>query len=417
MAPKRKRTASASYADASGSKANKRSAEASPKKSQTSKASDDSKSFNHARIAEESGIIQREFYPPEMSNERCAMYNNNEIPRPIELLEKATKDTKSQRDKIKPGDAVLHWFKRDLRLYDNRGLSMAAEKAKSAGIPLICLFVVSPQDYQAHYTSRARVDFDLRTLAIMKEDLSELDIPLLVVTQEKRKGMPQYIIDLCQEHGIKHVYCNIEYEVDELRREAKLVNMCLEKGICFEAVHDDVVVPPGQLASKAGNQYAVYSPWFRSWIAHVHENPHLLEESPKPGKNPQGARKKFKDIFDSEIPPAPKNKELSKEEKKRFEHLWPAGEHEALQRVGKFLKEKVNSYSEKRNFPAANSTAVVSVHHSAGTLAARTSVRMARDQNSSHKLDSGRSGITGWISEVAWRDFYKHVMTHWPYVW
>ena len=77
---------------------------------------------------------------------------------------------------------------------------------------------------------------------------------------------------------------------------------------------------------------------------------------------------------------------------------------------------KIGKYKDTRNFPAAGSTAVVSVHHSAGTLAARTSVRMARDANSAKKLDGGNPGVAGWISEVAWRDFYKHVLAHWPYV-
>jgi deoxyribodipyrimidine photo-lyase len=239
---------------------------------------------------------------------------------------------------------------------------------------------------------------------------------LLVETVEKRKDVPKFILKLCEKHGIKHVYCNIEYEVDELRREAKLTRTCLEKGINFTAVHDDVVVPPGRLQTGSGKQYAVYSPWFRAWLAHVHSHPELLEPSPRPDKNPSSARKIFKEIFESSIPSAPPNKKLSELDQRKFEKFWPAGEHEAISRVERFLNEKIGTYKDKRNFPAAANTAVVSVHHSAGTLAARTSVRMARDVNSTKKLDGGNSGIAGWISEVAWRDFYKHVLAHWPYV-
>ena len=419
MAPKRKAAlvATAQYADSAGSKANHRSELASPSKRVKTEAKEQSDSkFDHSRIEEQYGIVQREFYPAEMSNERAAMYNNNELPRPIEVLENAIAETADDRAKIKSGKAVLHWYKRDLRLNDNRGLAMAAAKAKEAGIPLLCLFVVSPQDYQAHFTGRPRVDFDLRTLAVMKRDLEELDIPLLVETVEKRKQVPEYILGLCDKYEIKHVYCNIEYEVDELRREAKLTRLCLKKGINFTAVHDDVVVAPGRLKTGGGKQYAVYSPWFRAWIAHVHAHPELLEASDPPSKNPSTARKMFKDVFDSTIPTAPANKALSDEEKAKFEKLWPAGEHEALTRLEKFLNEKVGKYKDTRNLPAAGSTAVVSVHHSAGTLAARTSVRMARDVNSTKKLDGGSTGIAGWISEVAWRDFYKHVLAHWPYV-
>lgn len=373
--------------------------------------------FDHSRVEERYGIVQRTFYPPQISNERCAMYNDGLIPRPIELLEQALADTKSARESIAAGDAVVHWFRRDLRLHDNRALSAASKKAAEKGVPLICMFIVSPQDYQAHLTSPARVDFELRTLQIMKRDLAELGIPLYVETVEKRKTIPGRILELCERWGVKHVFCNIEYEVDELRRDAALVRNALEKGAAFTALHDDVVVAPGALKTGAGKQYAVYSPWFRAWVAYLHKNTQLLEAFEPPGRNPESAKERFREILDMDIPAAPENKKLSDEEKERFEHLWPAGEHEALDRLKKFLGEKIGRYKDLRNFPGLNSTGMISVHHSAGTLAARTSVRMARDINSTKQLNSGNTGIAGWISEVAWRDFYKHVLAHWPYVW
>ena len=377
----------------------------------------DSPVYDHSRVEERYGIVQREFYPPEMSSERCEMYIADEIPRPIEVLEATIEETAKARSQVKIGDAVVHWFKRDLRLSDNRSLHLASELAQKHKIPLICMFIISPQDYQAHLTSAARVDFELRSLEVMKNDLAELDIPLYVETVEKRKDVPTRIVDLCKGWGAKHTFCNIEYEVDELRREALLTKKCLKNDISFTAVHDDVVVPPGRLQTGQGKQYAVYTPWYRQWVAHIHANPELLDAYEKPRNNPKSAQEKFKKYFDTKIPDAPENKSLTAEEKKRLVHLWPAGEHEAYERLDKFLKQKVGRYKDTRNLPAANSTAVVSVHHSAGTLAARTSVRAARDANSTKKLDGGNIGITNWISEVAWRDFYKHVLSHWPFVW
>ncbi|MBE7180017.1 MAG: deoxyribodipyrimidine photo-lyase [Terriglobus roseus] len=414
MAPKRKAPASVGYADAAGAESNKRSARSRPEPTANGA---QSPQFDHSRAEERNGIVLREFYPPEMSNERCAMYNNNEIPRPIKVLESAIKDTEAERKKVKVGDCVVHWYKRDLRTFDNRGLSMAAQTAKDAGVPLICMFLVSPEDYRAHLTSRARVDFDLRCLEVLQEDLAELDIPLFMETVDKRKTLPDRIIGLCEEWGAKHVFCNIEYEVDELRREALLTKKCLSKGISFTAVHDDVVVAPGALSTGTGKQYAVYSPWYRAWLAHLEKHPELLEACPSPEKNPTSARKKFKALFDIPVPHAPEGKVLDDEDKKRFAQLWPAGEHAAHERLEKFINERIKKYKDRRNLPADDATAKVSVHHSAGTLAARTSVRMARDANSTKKLDGGNAGHGTWISEVAWRDFYKHVLAHWPYVW
>lgn len=220
--------------------------------------------FDHSRKEEEYGIVDRQFYPPQMSNERCAMYNANEIERPIETLEHAQTETKTQRDRLPLRDAVVHWFKVDLRVTDNKALHLASEKAKSKGVPLVCLYIVSPQDFKAHVTAPVRVDYILRSLAVLKNDLQDLDVPLWVEIVEKRKRIPERILQLCEEWGASHLYANIEYEVDELRREASLVRKGIEKGIAVEAVPDTCVVAPGELKSGSGNQYAVYSPWFRA---------------------------------------------------------------------------------------------------------------------------------------------------------
>lgn len=353
-----------------------------------------------------------------MSNERAAQYALGKLPRPMDVLEQTIRDTSGARNKIKPGAAVVHWFKRDLRTHDNRALALAADVAKTHNIPLVCLFIVSPQDYQAHLTSAARVDFELRTLAVLKADLAALDIPLHVETAPVRKRVPQRIIELCTQWGAHHLFCNIEYEVDELRRETAMTTSCLEKGISLTAVHDDVVIAPGTLLTGQGKYYSVYSPWYRAWVRHLHTNPDQLDAFPAPTQNPPSARKTFADIFAAEIPSAPSNKALPNDEARdRLRSLWPAGEHEARERLDKFLGERASKYGEARNFPAAGATAVVSVHFSAGTLAARTAIREARNRNSTKKLDGGVEGIAKWIAEVAWRDFYKHIMAHWPYVW
>lgn len=70
------------------------------------------------------------------------MYNDNEIPRPMDVLSSLLSSTKAQREKIRDGkegagagagDAVIHYFKRDLRVRDNTGLSMASATAKKKG--------------------------------------------------------------------------------------------------------------------------------------------------------------------------------------------------------------------------------------------------------------------------------------------
>ena len=371
----------------------------------------------NADEAEKYGIVNRGYYPPEMSNERCREYISNERLRPIDLLTRAIKETEAARNNIQVGDAVVHWYKQDLRIRDNKGLYLASEKAKSKGVPLICMYIVSPQDFEAHITSSVRVDFTLRSLQVLKEDLAQLNVPLYVETVEKRKNIPSRILELCAGWGASHLFANIEYEVDELRREAKLTRMGLEKGIAVNAVADTCVVAPGELHTGTGGQFAVYSPWYRAWMAFIHKHPHQLDRFAEPAKNPENARLKYAGLFDSHIPDAPENKTLSADEKKRFRSLWPVGEIEAHERLQKFLKQRVSKYKDRRNFPAEDATSMLSVHFAAGSLSTRSAIAAAQEANSTKKLDGGNAGIVSWISEVAWRDFYKHVLANWPFVW
>lgn len=351
-----------------------------------------------------------------MSNERCRAYTDGELERPIETLQRACRETATKRQSINVGNAVVHWFKSDLRLHDNRSLYTAYQTAKENQIPLIGLYIVSPEDWTAHLTSPARVDFTLRTLERLQQDLGELDIPLHMETQEKRKAIPKRIVELCQQWGAKNLYANIEYEVDELRREAKLVRLCADNDINFAPTHDTCVVTPGALASQQGKQYSVYTPWYRSWLAFLKENPDYLEVSEEPGSNPGNARHQLKDLFNCKVPAAPKTHTLSGEDQKRFEGLYPAGEHEALRRLDKFLEEKGRKYEELRSMLPGEHTSVLSPYIACGALSVRTAVATAKRVNKGH-LDRYDPGYMTWISELAWRDFYKHVLVNWPFIW
>lgn len=364
------------------------------------------------------GIILRKYYPPEMTNGRAHQYASGKIERPIEALNKALLETQTQRDKIPVDKAVVHWFKCDTRTLDNKALHLASEKAKAHRVPLICVYLVSPQDFEAHLTAPVRVDFILRNLQVLKDDLAALDIPLYIETIGKRRELPSRLMELCDIWGARHIFCNMEYEVDELRREASMVTSCLDRGISFNVVHDTCVVEPGKITTGAGGQMSVYSPWHRKWCVYLNQHPQELECYAPPAQNPPDTKARYADLFTCQVPEAPASKCLSEEEKDRYRALWPAGEREALQRLRRFIQERVGSYHESRNIPSANGTSVLSPHLAAGTIAARTVVREARDAAPHKKLtDDRKQGHSMWIGEVAWRDFYKHVLCHWPYIW
>lgn len=69
--------------------------------------------------------------------------------------------------------------------------------------------------------------------------------------------MPAGVIDLLKQWNAKELYANIEYEVDELRRDAKILELANQEGIKCTLVHDKLLVEPGTLFTKQGKPFAV----------------------------------------------------------------------------------------------------------------------------------------------------------------
>jgi len=91
------------------------------------------------------------------------------------------------------------------------------------------------------------VDFILRTLNVLKDDLAQLGIPLHVETVEKRRDIPLKIIELLKSWEATELFANIEYEVDELDRDEKLISQANEVQIGINYLHDQCVIEPGTI--------------------------------------------------------------------------------------------------------------------------------------------------------------------------
>jgi deoxyribodipyrimidine photo-lyase len=92
---------------------------------------------------------------------------------------------------------------------DNRAFSAASILAQKHNVPLVALFILSPQDYVAHDRGARRIDFVLRNLDVLKEDLDKLNIPFYVTSHAPRKTLPQKVIELMQSWGAKSLFANV----------------------------------------------------------------------------------------------------------------------------------------------------------------------------------------------------------------
>jgi deoxyribodipyrimidine photo-lyase len=323
---------------------------------------------------------------------------------------------------LKPRN-VLHWFRsKDLRVEDNRALHAASQKAKEGKGALLTCFLFSPKDLEWHGTSPARTDFMLESLKSVQQQLDALSIPLVQLTAEVRGEKGSKVLELAREHDVSHVFANIEYEVDELRRDLDLFDrLGKEKGkdVQFVLHHDQTVVKPATILTGAGGPHKVFTPYHKIWLSEVAKDPSLLDTVDAPVANDKSARTRFKDLFDQPIPKLPKAKQFaSKEERDRIRKLWPAGHAAGMRRLQDFLDNKAQSYAENRSTPAADNSSRLSPYFAAGVISVRealTAVKAANSDGADFSPSGADAGLSSWVREIVFREFYRHLMVVIPH--
>lgn len=331
-----------------------------------------------------------------------------------ELLEKVNK----QKGDQKAGN-VLHWFRsKDIRAEDNRALHEASKKASEGSGHLLTCFLWSPKDLEWHGTSPARTDFLLESLRILQEQLLGMNIPLVVLTADKRGEKGQKVLEFVQEHNVSHVFANIEYEVDELRRDIDLTEKLADGklGASFHAVHDQTVIEPKVLTTGSGGPIKVFTPYHKAWLAEVANNPELLNVVDSPTANDKKAKTDLKDLFNSKIPALPESKQFeSTKDRDRIRKLWPAGHDAGIKRLQHFLEKKVKNYKKNRSTPATDNSSRLSPYFASGIISVREALKAAMEANDGEDFDSGDVGISSWVREIVFREFYRHMLSITPH--
>lgn len=169
------------------------------------------------------------------------------------------------------------------------------------------------------------------------------------MTYSTRKSIPDRVLDYLRSLNCKRVYANIEYEVDELRRDIALCKQALSHGIQVNLVHNKSIVEPGVLyAPSSGKAYAVrscalpevdlltalqvYSPYRRLWLKTANQNlGHYLHEASFPEANEGSIRESeiFGPLFETPIPDSIPGFELEAADKAKMAEIWPEGESKA----------------------------------------------------------------------------------------
>ncbi|KAL8243749.1 hypothetical protein R6Q59_010007 [Mikania micrantha] len=325
------------------------------------------------------------------------------------------------QDTGKDVSRVLHWFRsQDLRIEDNRALYEASELAKDSKKPLLCVYLNCPAELKWHGDSPARADFVVETLSIMHKQLKELDIPLVFLEALDRNEVVPTIVKFIKENQISHVFANYEYEIDELRRDIKILHSAEDEEFQVSLRHDQTVIEPGTMTTGGDKPMKVFTPYYQAWKSEVQSDPSLLDTVPAPSKNPSSAKKELSKWFDTRPPQVPKEKQFSsEEERKRIRKLWPAGHEAGMQRMNDFIQNKIEDYAATRSNPAQDSSSRMSPYFAAGAVSVREALSavMKYNKNSADFSRSGSSpGIASWVREVVFRELYRQTTLTTPHV-
>ncbi|KAL9057692.1 MAG: hypothetical protein Q9162_002166 [Coniocarpon cinnabarinum] len=315
---------------------------------------------------------------------------------------------------------VLHWFRsKDLRMEDNRALAAASKKAKEGKGHLITMYLFSPKDMDWHGTSPARTDFILQSIQILKDALAEKHVPLACVTAEERAEKVVDMMRFVKDHDISHIYANMEYEVDELRRDIKLAHKVAdEKELSFEALHDQTILKPGVLTTGGGRPHKVFTPYHKAWLAEVSNQPDLLRAVEPPSENSPSAQNDLKPLFETKVPDLPESKAYaSKDDQKRIRKLWPPGHKAGIERLNHFLDKKVQNYMRDRIEPMKDPSSRLSPYFASGVISMREALTGAAERNETGAdfSENGDPGISSWVREVVFREFYRQMLAITPH--
>lgn len=293
----------------------------------------------------------------------------------------------------------LIWLRSDLRLHDNTALSAAADRG-----PSVAVYLLSPEQWQAHDDAPCKVDFWLRNLSVLRHALGELNIPLLIRTASRWDQAPKVLLDLCLQLNIDTVHVNEEYGVHESRRDTAVADLLNSNGIAFHSYLDQLLFKPGTVLTKTGTYFQVFSQFRKVCYDRLHRSLPSLVKAPM-AQSPLN--------FDSdEIPVSIEGFETPGE---TLRALWPAGEAEARRRLDTFADAQIDYYKTERDFPAKPGTSQLSAYLAAGVISPRQCLHAALQSNQG-EFESGKVGAVTWINELLWREFYKHILVGYPRV-
>lgn len=277
-------------------------------------------------------------------------------------------------------NTIIWWIRRDLRLDHNPTLNQAIKQANQ----LIPLFILDPKLLNQPATPHQ--DFLLAGLENLDHSLKKRGSRLILL-----EGKPEEVFkSLFEQYPISAIIAEEDYSPYAIQRDGKI-----QQKLPLTLVHGLTIQHPEWVKKQDGSPYSTFTPFSKTWKA--------LPISPFAGKSPQ------------EFPPCPPVNSIPIPKHENFS-LFPASEQEAQNRLLIFIRDKIFHYHDQRNFLNIAGTSTLSPYFRFGLLSAHQAYQAAQNALGKATTPQAQSGVATWMNELIWREFYIHILYHFPFV-
>ncbi len=289
----------------------------------------------------------------------------------------------------------LVWFRADLRVHDNFALAAACSDPSAT---VKALFIATPGQWKSHAMAPRQAAYLNAHLNALQQTLAEKGIPLIYQEVNDFAASVDALVSVCEEEQVSHLFYNYQYEINERLRDAA-VEKALPNVAC-QGFDDSVMLPPGSVMTGNHEMYKVFTPFKNAYLRRLKEDlpecvgaPRVRESGALNGNLPD----LNVDYPQQEFDPA----------------LFPADEKSAIGQLRYFCQHHAGEYDERRDFPAIEGTSRLSACLALGVLSPRQCLhRLLAEQPDA--LNGGKGAV--WLSELIWREFYRHLITYHPYL-
>ncbi len=270
---------------------------------------------------------------------------------------------------------VLFWFRRDLRVHDNTGLSQALD----SGYKVLPIFIFDPEILDQLPNNDPRLAFIHQSITGINNQLKTTYSSGVYTLH----NTPELAFkELFTSFDIQGVYTNEDYEPYAIKRDQAIAALAQEQDAAFYSFKDQVIFGKNEVVKDDGKPYVVYTPYKNKWLQR------FSSEHPK-GIN--SSEPKLENILPFE---------------KDIHSLENLGFIPATIKVSDYTVSPslIEEYEDKRNFPwIENATSKLGPHLRFGTVSVRDMVRKAKAQNNQI-----------FLSELIWREFFMQILWHFP---